>query len=64
MSTSTADLKSLIALATARGATVHTTTDGDYISTVQVIGLPGIGHFPMAAIAAAEALRAATGGQP
>lgn len=40
-------LQSLIALATIHGATVHTTRDGEAISTVQVIGMPGMSAWPL-----------------
>ena len=63
--TTTAELKSLIEKAEAKGATVTVTFDEEIMETegreiyetIQVSGLKGCGPFPMSPIAAAERLR-------
>lgn len=63
--TSNQELKDLIEKARARGAIVEATLDQralevegrQIISTVKVVGLRGVGNYPMSAIAAAERLR-------
>ncbi len=46
----------LITTAILRGATVHTTRDGEAISTVQVLGLAGMTSWPLPVRAAAAEL--------
>jgi hypothetical protein len=53
----TADLKELIATATARGADVRTTEFEGEIASVHVLRMPGIDPFPMTATVAAKCLR-------
>jgi hypothetical protein len=63
--TSNQELLELIEFARSQGATVEVGRDTQawedegrfLVETVRVSGVPGIGSFPMAALAAAEALR-------
>jgi hypothetical protein len=59
MDTLNSRLKELIAAVTARGADVRTTEMEGAITSVQVLGLPGVSSFPMPTGTAIECLGAA-----
>lgn len=70
--TSNQELNRLIDQIVARGGRVNCTYDSEAIvregrltiETVQITGMPGVGPFPMGAIAAAEKMRALLANQP
>ena len=55
--TNNEELKKLIAAVTAKGANVHLTHYDDEISSVQILGMKGVGPFPMPVVQAAERMR-------